>query len=146
MATAPQFVTTRTPVSRATPATITAANTATDGTGATGRALILTAGSSGFTLLPTVLLKPLGTGAATIIRIYLNNGSDPETASNNALLHEEAIAASTLSQTAKMPEYKVHLNLTLAGHASAPERVYVTLGTAHTAGIKITPINPGDSA
>lgn len=146
MATAPQFVTSPVPVSRKTPATLTAANTATNGTGATGRALILVAGASGFTLLPTVIIKPLGTGVATLIRLFLNNGSDPETAGNNALIHEEAISASTLSQTAVMAVYMANINLLLAGHATTPERVYATLATAHAAGIKITPKNAGDSA
>lgn len=145
MATAPQFVTTPTPTSRATPATLTAANTATNGTGATGRALILVAGASGFTLLPSVIIKPLGTGVATLIRLFLNNGSDPETAGNNSLIHEEEIVASTLSQSVAMPVYTANLNLLLAGHASAPQRVYATLATAHAAGIRITPKNAGDS-
>lgn len=145
MATAAQYVTTPTPASRATPATLTAANTATDGTGATGRALIAVAGASGFTLLPSVILKPLGTGNATMIRFFLNNGSDPETAGNNALIHEEVIASSSLSQTVAMAVYTANLNLILAGHATTPQRVYATLSVAHAAGIKITPKNAGDS-
>lgn len=146
MATAPQYVTNVAPVARVVPATLTAANIATDGTGATGRALVVTANSSGFTAVPYLRVKPLGTGAATMIRVFRNNGSDPEVAGNNALLFELAVAASTLSQTAKMPEYDIPLNLNLAGHASTPERIYVTLSVAHTAGVKITPINVGDSA
>lgn len=146
MATAPQFVTNIAPTARAVPATITAANTATDGTGATGRALVVTANSSGFTHVPGLILKPLGTGAQTMIRVFLNNGSDPETAGNNALIKEIPIAASTLSTTTPMPEYGVDLNLRLAGHASTPQRIYVTLTVAHTAGIKIIPVNVGDSA
>lgn len=146
MATAPQFVTSPTPVSRAVPATITAANTARDGTGATGRALVVTANSSGFTRVPYLRCKPLGTGAATMICVFRNNGSDPETAGNNALLYELEIPASTLSQTAKMTEHDIPLNINLAGHASTPERLYVTLTVAHTPGIKITPMNVGDSA
>ena len=142
MSTAPQF--TNSP-NKGTPGTLTAANIATNGTGATGRVLIFTAAATGFSLLPTVRIKPLGTGVATIIRLFRNNGSDPEVAGNNTLLWEEAIAASTLSQTAKMPENDVNLDIRLAGHATTPERIYATLGTAHAAGIQIMPLNGGDS-
>lgn len=139
MSTSPAFATTP---NKGAPATLTAANTATDGTGATGRALIFTAGATG-SVLPSIRIKPLGTGVATLVRVFRNNGSDPEVASNNALIAEKAVPASTLSQTAEMAEYNIPLNLVLQGGGS-PERVYVTLATAHAAGLKITPINGGD--
>lgn len=145
MATAPQFATNAAPVSRVMPATITAANALRDGTGATGRALVVTAASLGFTRVPYLLCKPLGTGAACMICVFRNNGNDPEVAGNNALLSETEITASTLSQTVKMPEYYIPLNAILTGHATAPERLYVTLTAAHTAGIKVVPMNVGDS-
>ena len=142
MSSAAQFTSTS---NKGTPGTITAANTATNGTGATGRILIFTAAATGFSLLPTVRIKPLGTGVATIIRLFRNNGVDPEAPGNNTLIWEEAIAASTLSQTAKMPEYDVNLGLRLTGHATLPERIYATLGTAHAAGVQVMPLNGGDS-
>lgn len=136
MATAPQFVTTP---NAGSPATLTAANTALDGTGATGRALIFTAGASG-SLLPSIRFMHLGTNVATLCRVFYNNGSDPEVAGNNALVGEKAIAANTVSQTAESIPYDLSLDLVLA----ASDRVYVTLATAVAAGIKITPINGGD--
>lgn len=136
MATAPQFVTTP---NAGAPATLTAANTALDGTGATGRALIFTAGSSG-SLLPSIRCMHLGTNVATLIRVFYNNGSDPETAGNNALIAEKAIAANTVSSTAESIVYDIPLDLVMA----ASDRIYVTLATAVAAGIKITPINGGD--
>lgn len=136
MATAPQFVTTP---NAGSPATLTAANTALDGTGATGRALIFTAGASG-SLLPSIRFMHLGTNVATLCRVFYNNGSDPEVAANNALVGEKAIAANTVSQTAESIPYDLSLDLVLA----ASDRVYVTLATAVAAGIKITPINGGD--
>lgn len=142
MSTAPEFTQS---ANKGTPGTLTAANIATNGTGAAGRVLIFTAAATGFSLLPTVRIKPLGTGAATMIRLFRNNGSDPEVAGNNTLLWEEAITASTLSQTVKMPEYDVNLDLRLVGHASTPERIYATLGVAHTAGVQIMPMNGGNS-
>lgn len=143
MATAPQFVNAPTPVSRATPATLTAANTALDGTGATGRALIFQAqATAAGSKLPAVMIEHLGTNTnPTVIRFFRNNGSDPEVAGNNALICEVAVAANTLSQSAASIPYCAALNLNLA----SGERVYATNGTAgSSAGFKISPINGGD--
>lgn len=139
MATAPQFVTT---VNAGTPATLTAANTALDGTGATGRALVFTAGASG-SILPSIKFMHLGTNGATVARIFKNNGSDPEVAGNNALIGEITIAANTLNQAAASTEYEKTINVKLGGGAN-PERIYVTLGTAVAAGIKAAPMNGGN--
>jgi hypothetical protein len=136
MATAPQFVTT---VNKGVPASLTAANTALDGTGATGRALIFTGGASG-SVLPSIRLMHLGTNVATVVRAFRNNGSDPEVAANNALIGEKTVAANTLSQTAESTTYELTLNVKLA----VSERIYVTLGTTVAAGIKATPMNGGD--
>lgn len=136
MATAPQFVTSP---NMGEPGSLTAANTATDGTGATGRVLIFTAGATG-SVLPAVRFMHLGSNVATLCRIFRNNGSDPEVAGNNALIGEVAIAANTLSQTDASIPYQFEANLLLDNG----ERVYVTLATAVAAGIKITPINGGD--
>lgn len=121
------------------PGTLTAANTSADGTGAAGRQLAYTAGAGGG-VLPGILFKPKGTGVATLVRLFKNNGSDPEVASNNSLIREIEIPASTTSQTSKMPEYMAPLNIVLAGG----ERIYWTLATAHAAGIFGTPYNGGD--
>lgn len=136
MATAPQFVTA---VNKGTPASLTAANTALDGTGSTGRALVFTAGSSG-SVLPALRFLHLGTNVATLLRVFRNNGSDPEVAGNNALIYEIEVAAHTTSSTAASIPYQLDCNLVLG----ASERVYVTLATAVAAGIKITPMNGGD--
>lgn len=136
MATAPQFASTP---NKGVPSSLTAANTSTAGTGATGRALIFTAGSSG-ALLPQIRCMHLGTNVATLVRIFRNNGSDPEVATNNALIAEVAMASNTVSQTAESIVYNEPVNLVLA----AGERIYVTLATAVAAGVQITPMNGGD--
>lgn len=136
MATAPQFAATP---NKGTPATLTAANTALDGTGATGRALIFTAGADG-SILPCIRFMHAGTNVATLCRIFRNNGSDPEVAANNALIGEVEIASNTVSHTAKSIPYNFAADLVL----DSSERVYVTLATAVSAGIVITPINGGD--
>lgn len=136
MSTAPQFASTP---NKGTPGSLTAANTALDGTGSTGRVLIFTAGSSG-SVLPEIRFMHLGTNVATLCRIFRNNGSDAEVAGNNALIGEVAIAANTVSSTAASIPYRYIETLVLG----AGERIYVTLATAVSAGIKITPINGGD--
>jgi len=138
MANAPQFVAS---VNRGTPASLTAANTSLDGTGATGRALLFTAGANG-SILPSIRFLHMSTNAtATVARVFRNNGQDPESAGNNALIGEITIAVNTLVQTAASIPYEIQLNVKLAGGAN-PERIYVTLGTA--ANIKATPMNGGD--
>lgn len=141
MATAPEFATTP---NKGTPASLTAANISKDGTGATGRALIFTASSGKGSILPYVRLKPKGANVATLIRIFKNNGSDPEVASNNILIDETAIAASSLSEVAENASYDVPLNVFLKGDAATPERIYALLATAVATGIAIAPMNGGD--
>lgn len=138
MATAPQFVAV---VNKGTPATLSAANTSLEGVGATGRALVFTAGANG-SLLPAMRFLHLTSNASqTVARVFRNNGSDPEVAANNALIGEITIAVNTLSQSSASTPYELPLNVKLAGGVT-PERIYVTLGTA--ANIKATPINGGD--
>jgi hypothetical protein len=141
MATAPEF--TATP-NKGTPASLTAANTSKDGTGATGRALVFTASTGKGSLLPSIRCHPKGANVATLIRVFKNNGSDPEVASNNILIRERAIATSALSEAAENAIYDIALNLVLKGDASTPERVYVTLATGVATGVAITPMNGGD--
>ena len=136
MATAPQFVTT---VNKGTPGVLTAANTALDGTGATGRQLVFTAGAFG-SVLPSIRFMHKGTNVATVMRAFRNNGSDPEVTTNNTLIGEKTVSANTLSQVEESTAYELTLNVKLA----ASERIYVTMGTAVAAGIHISPMNGGD--
>ena len=61
---------------------ITAANTATDGTGTVYT--VFTAGANG-SYVRRLLIKPLGTNVATVMRVFVNNGSSQGTAANNVL-------------------------------------------------------------
>ena len=88
----------------------------------------------------TQLAMTSGTNIATLMRVFRNNGSDPEVAGNNALIYEIEIAANTTSSTAASIPYQLDCNLLLDN----AERVYVTLATAVAAGIKVTPMNGGD--
>lgn len=141
MATAPEFASTP---NKGTPASLMAANTSKDGVGATGRALLFTASTGKGSILPYIRCKPKGANVATLIRIFKNNGSDPEVASNNSLIAEKAILASSLSETVDNSVYDIPLNVVLKGDVTTPERIYVTLATAVATGIVVIPMNGGD--
>lgn len=83
-----------------------------------------------------VRFRPLGTNAATVARIWINNGGDTTTASNNTLWDEIAIALTTVSQTAAQATYELPLNFPLP----PSYKLYVTLGTAVLAGFDVTVI------
>ena len=139
MATAAQFA--ETP-NKGTPGSLTAANISKEGTGATGRVLIFTAATGG-SLLPYVRNFPKGGNVATLVRFFKNNGGDPEVAANNILIGEQAISASTLSETAANLYYDTLLDVMLEGGAN-PERIYACLATAVATGIAIAPMNGGN--
>lgn len=112
---------------------LTAANTALDGTGATGRTQVFEGGVNG-SVLDKVIVRHKGTNVQTVVRIFINNGSTPETAGNNSLVAEKTIAANTLSQTAESTHFEIPLNLPIpAGYD-----VYATIGTAVSAGLQFT--------
>jgi hypothetical protein len=118
---------------------ITTAVAALTGVGAT---LFFTAGTDG-SRVERVRARHLGTNVATVLRIFLNNGSDPATASNNALIAEKTIAANTLSQAA---ESVLHEFPTVTDPTAFPMvlpagyRLYCTVGTTIASGLEVTAV------
>lgn len=107
------------------------ANTAFDGTGTV--ATVFTAGSNG-SKIERVFMQHMGTNVATVVRLFVNNGSTNTTAANNYLVHEETMAANTASQTAASVPVVWYANLILpAGY-----KLNVTIGTAIASGIMVT--------
>lgn len=127
-------------------ATITAANIAKDGTG--NVATVFTAGADG-SRIDQIKVRPLGTNVATVMRFFVNNGNANTTASNNSLIHETTIAASTVSEVAALADY----NITIAVNTSETippipylppnHRINVTIGTTVSAGLQVT-VHGGD--
>ena len=116
------------------------ANTAKDGTGATQ--LIFSAGADG-ARVERIRIKPVGTNVATVVRIFINNGSDPASAANNVLYAEKTIAANTLSEAAEsvLNELPTITDTTAFPLVLPPSyRLYATIGTTVAAGIRITAI------
>lgn len=111
---------------------ITAANTAMDGTGTV--TTVFTADATNGGRIEKIKARSLGTNVATVLRIFINNGSTNATAANNTLYTEATIAATTASASAALADNEVLLNLALpAGYT-----INVTLGTAVAAGISVT--------
>ena len=116
------------------------ANTAKDGTGTTQ--LIFTAGADG-ARVERIRIRAVGTNVATVLRIFINNGSDPAVAANNVLYAEKTIAATTLSETAELAlnELPTTTDPTAFPLVLPPNyRLYCTIGTTVAAGLRVTAI------
>jgi hypothetical protein len=119
------------------PATLTAANTAKDGTGTVATVFTGNAtGNNAGNFVQKLLARALGTNVTTVLRVFINNGSTNATATNNSLIAEITLPATTLSEVAAQPDYVLPLNFVVpAGY-----KLNCTLGTAVTAGYALTAI------
>jgi len=112
------------------------ANTTTDLTAGTIYGPIFTADATDGSRLDFIKVRSLGTNVATVVRIWINNGSVTTTAANNALYLERTLTATTVSQTAELPDIILPMSISLA----AGYRVYATFGTAVAAGFHLTAV------
>ena len=109
-------------------AAVTAANTAADGTGTVTTIFTTDATNGGF--CGFIKLKPLGTNVASVARFFINNGSTNATATNNALIGEVTLPATTVSQTASLIELGYPVMMAI----QAGYKINMTIGTAVAAG------------
>lgn len=108
------------------------ANTAKDGTGTVGTCFTADASNGG--RIERIKVRGKGTNVATVLRVWINNGSTNGTAANNTLFTEVTIAATTLSEVAALADNEIAMNLALpAGY-----KVNVTIGTTVAAGLHVT--------
>ncbi len=124
-----------TPIFPATPKTswgkLTTANTNYDGTGTVTE--LFTAGVNG-SRIDSIKVKPLGTNVATVLRLFVNNGSDPATPDNNSLIFELTLPETTSSQVSALAEYQEVLDIAIpAGY-----KLYGSLGTEVASGYQVT--------
>jgi hypothetical protein len=112
------------------------ANTTKDLTSGTIYGPIETAEATNGSRVDFIKVRALGTNVATVIRIWLNNGSATGTAANNALYLERTLSATSVSETAELPDIILPLNISLA----PSYRIYATFGTAVAAGFHLTAI------
>jgi len=107
------------------------ANTAKDGTGTAP--VIFTAGANG-SRVDQIKVRNTGSAIATVLRIFINNGSTPATATNNSLYMERTIPSATLSEVAELLDIIIPLNLTLpAGY-----KLLATIGTTIATALQVT--------
>lgn len=136
MATQPQFASTM----KTTWGTVTAANTAKDGTGTV--VTVATGGTSG-SLINKIEVRSLGTNVATVMRFFVNNGSTNATATNNSLAYESTIAATTLSEVAALADNVIDVTRGTTTEPAIPflppgYKINITIGTAVAAGLQVT--------
>ncbi len=107
-----------------------------DGTGVLGTSIfaVYTAGENGGRV-DDLIVVPLGSTVATVLRVLLNNGSANTTATNNTLIAEKSIPLATLSETSELQQTPVPVNRAIPpGY-----KVLVCLGTAVDApGLQVT--------
>lgn len=113
--------------------TETAANNTYTGTGTVGT--VYTAGANG-AYVAAIKLKPNGTNVASVARFFLNNGSDNNTAANNALIGEITLPATTAIATASLIELMLPLNMPIP----ASYRIMWVLGTTVAGGWTATAV------
>lgn len=106
------------------------ANTAFNGTGTLDTDIweAFTADATNGSFLRSIVAKitSTGVGVASVLRLFINNGSTNATATNNALYKEMTITAITATQTAATPDFEIPCNIMLpAGY-----RILYTFGTA----------------
>ena len=104
------------------------ANTAMDGTGTVTTVFTADATNGGF--VQRLRLKAAGTNVATVVRVFINNGSTNTTASNNALIDEMSLPATTASNSLANGLFEIPL-----GFALPPGyKINITIGTTVAAG------------
>jgi hypothetical protein len=106
----------------------TAANNTIDLTSGTSY-LVFTAGAEGALIRELrVKANPANNTAATVMRVWVNNGSAIGTAANSTLIGELTIPATTAIATGALPDFAYALGE--AGYLPAGYKIYVTFGTA----------------
>ena len=103
-----------------------------DYTGAGGNnILIFTSDATNGGFVQRIRLKAIGTNVATVLRVYINNGTGSNgTATNNVFYGEVSLPATTASTTAATVDIDYPLNIALpAGY-----KLYVGLGATVAAG------------
>lgn len=111
------------------------ANTAKDGTGTV--LTIFTADATNGGRVDRISIRAVGTNVATVLRVFVNNGSTNATIANNTLVTEITCPATTLSEVAALADVTISgtpFPLTLPpGY-----KLLVTIGTTVAAGLRVT--------
>lgn len=104
-------------------------------TGTSGTNVVYTAGSAGG-YLSSIICKAAGTNVASVLRIFINNGSTSGTAANNSLAWEVSLPATTATAVAATQTVEFIINKQIP----ASYTVIVVLATTVAAGWQVTGI------
>ena len=107
------------------------ANTAMDGTGT--QVTVYTAGANG-ARVDKLRCKALGTNIQTVLRVFVNNGATNATATNNSLIAELTLPATTASNTDGAIDRVLLLDVALP----ATYVLNCTIGTTVATGWQVT--------
>lgn len=107
------------------------ANTAMDGTGTV--LSVFTAGANG-SYVQRLIARAAGTNIATVLRVFINNGSAQGTIANNILIGEISLPATAANAAAALQPIELQLNFPLP----ASYVINVTLGTTVVAGYLVS--------
>lgn len=98
--------------------------------------LVFTADATNGGFIQRLRMKAVSTNVASVMRIYINNGSAQTTATNNTFYGEVSLPATTAIATAATIEIDYPMNFALNPNF----RIYVGLGTAVAGGWHVTAI------
>jgi hypothetical protein len=116
---------------------LTTANTAKDGTGTV--VTIFTADATNGGRVERIKVRAAGTNVATVLRIFINNGSTNGTAANNSLYAEITLPATTLSEVSSLADPGVGV-LDFPLVLPPGYKLNCTVGTTVAAGYYITAV------
>jgi hypothetical protein len=98
-------------------------------------ASLFTAGPSG-SYVTKMRLKPSGSTAASVFRVFLNNGGSTTVAANNILFAELSVPAITAIQTLAQNDFEIPINIAIPVNYA----LYGTTGTALGGGYDIVTV------
>lgn len=123
---------------------LTAANIAVDGTGTVGTIFAATSTSGIDSRIERIRCMALGNNVASVARIFINNGNTNATASNNTLIAEILLPATTASNVVPINSTVIELPTAADINALFPNglpngyKINVCLGTAVSGGWQFT--------
>lgn len=111
------------------------ANTAKDGTGTV--LTIFTADATNGGRVDSLIIRAVGTNVATVLRVFVNNGSTSSTVANNTLLTEVTCPATTLSEVAALAAVTPPTGWPFPLTLPPGYKLLVTIGTTVSAGLRV---------
>jgi hypothetical protein len=96
---------------------------------------LFTAGASG-SYINKIRFKPSGSTAASVLRVFINNGGVTTTGANNVLYAELSVPSITLSSTVAQNDFEIPFNIAIP----ANYRLFGTTATALGGGYDIVTV------